>query len=232
LKQVEKHESNPRVLKNAAQFLSGNDDEMAEKLLLRGQSLEPDNHEWAVSLAESYLSDTEDMTAEEKKKATVRALEQYEKAIVLTKTQRSHRKDRSRASLLPITAQTAFDAGEMVKAKAYATELLLEFARDKDGSNYGNAMHYGNIILGRVALKEGNVEKARVHLLVAGKTPGSPMLETVGPDLELAKELLAKGEREIVIQYFNLCANFWEGERERLNKWIAVIRKGGTPDFD
>ncbi|MGB7925987.1 MAG: DUF3857 domain-containing protein [Pyrinomonadaceae bacterium] len=232
LEQVEKRGSDPRVLKNAAEFFSHNDMEMAEKLLLRGRSLEPDNYEWAVSLAEFYLSDADDLKEEEKKKATARALEQYDKAIDLTKKQRSRHKDSSRASLLPRAARTALDAGEMAKARAYATELLLDFARDKEGYNYGEAMHYGNIILGRAALKEGNVEKARVHLLVAGQTPGSPSLDTFGPDWELAKELLAKGEKEIVIQYLRLCANFWDGKRERLNKWEATIRKGGTPDFD
>jgi hypothetical protein len=232
LKQVEKRGSDSRVLKNAASFFAGKDNEMAEKLLLQGQALEPDNYEWAENLADLYLSNMDDKTAEEKKKATARALEQYEKAIDLTKKQRSQRKDMGRASLLPPAARTAFDAGEMAKAKAYATELLMEFARDKEGYGYGEAMHYGNIILGRVALKEGNVEKARVHLLVAGQTPGSPTLNTFGPDLELAIELLAKGEKETVVQYLHLCANFWEGERERLNKWEAIIRKGGTPDFD
>jgi len=47
----------------------------------------------------------------------------------------------------------------------------------------------------------------------------------------LAKDLLARGEREVVIQYFALCARFWELDRGRLEKWKAIVINGGTPNF-
>ena len=101
----------------------------------------------------------------------------------------------------------------------------------KENWNYGNAIHKMNIARGRIALKEGDVEKAKISLIAAGETKGSPQLDSFGPNMTLAKALLKKGEKEVVIQYFDLCGNFWENKFSRLNKWKAIVEKGGIPDF-
>jgi len=129
-------------------------------------------------------------------------------------------------------ATIAFESGDWNKAETYAAELLSEAHWRKSQSQYGLDIHRGNILLGRVALKSGNVEKAKAYLMAAGKTPGSPELNFSGPDTTLAKELLEKGEREAVIEYFQLCANFWEMGKERLEKWTATVKAGGMPDFE
>ena len=50
--------------------------------------------------------------------------------------------------------------------------------------------------------------------------------------MTLAKELLEKGEREVVLEYFDLCAKFWELERDKkLKKWKSQVEAGKTPDF-
>jgi hypothetical protein len=92
-------------------------------------------------------------------------------------------------------------------------------------------IHGSNIALGRIALKEGNVEAAKRYLLEAGKAPGSPALDTFGPDLTLAADLLARGERDAILEYLELCANFWGSGQGRLGYWIAELKNGGTPNF-
>jgi len=108
--------------------------------------------------------------------------------------------------------------------------LLSQGSTDKDNWNYGNAIHHGHIILGRIALLSGNLVEARKQLIEAGETPGSPQLDSFGPNMTLAKELLEKGERESVIKYFQLCANFWTN-RTQLKHWTAIVRERGIPDF-
>jgi hypothetical protein len=137
----------------------------------------------------------------------------------------------ARFYLLSEIAPAAFAAGDLVKAKTYSLELLKQAALHKEDWNYGNAIHVGNLVLGRIALVSGDVNKAKQQLLEAGRTPGSPQLDTFGPNMMLAKELLEKGEREVVMQYFALCSKFWENHRGRLEQWKAVIQKGGIPDF-
>jgi len=72
---------------------------------------------------------------------------------------------------------------------------------------------------------------AKKYLLKAGKMPGSPQLDSYGPNMTLAKELLEKGEREVVIEYFQMCASFWDDDIDRLKNWMSIVQEGGIPDF-
>ena len=97
------------------------------------------------------------------------------------------------------------------KAESYAYEMLVLAEREKDDPcdwNYGNAVHDAHNILGRVALRRGDVESAKKHLIQAGKTIGSPQLNSFGPSMVLAKELLEKGESGTVLVYLDLCEAF------------------------
>jgi hypothetical protein len=87
------------------------------------------------------------------------------------------------------------------------------------------------LVLGRLALRSGDREQAKRHLLEAGKTTGSPTLCSFGPNMMLAKELLEHGEREAVIQYLRLCGNFWYTNNHQTEQWIQEIEQGGVPDF-
>ncbi len=48
--------------------------------------------------------------------------------------------------------------------------------------------------------------------------------------MDLAKELLEKGERDAVLAYFDLC-EFWELGKDRLADWKADVKAGRAPDF-
>ncbi len=128
-------------------------------------------------------------------------------------------------------AKMSFEVQKNEQAETYARELL-ELAQSLERDwNYGNAIHDGNMVLGRLALVHGDKEEAKRRLLEAGKTPGSPQLNSFGPNMSLARELLVAGEREVVIEYFRQCLEFWEHGRERLKDWIALVEGGRLPDF-
>ena len=128
-------------------------------------------------------------------------------------------------------AKLAFDNGQPERAQTYARELLRLAPDYRKDWNYGNAIFYGNFVLGRVALARGNVELAKQYLLDAGSTPGSPQLDTFGPNVTLAKELLEKGQAPTVLRFLALCKEFWKMDRGRLAEWTDAIRSGSTPDF-
>jgi TonB family protein len=134
-----------------------------------------------------------------------------------------------RGYALPRLAKAAVTAGALDKASLYANELLTS-ARAGDWNN-GNAIHDGNMVRGLVALRSGNVEQAAKDLIEAGKTTGSPQLNSFGPNMILASELLEKGERDAVLEYLSLCKKFWSLGAARLDAWIDVILTGGKPDF-
>ena len=116
-------------------------------------------------------------------------------------------------------------------ARSFAEELERLTPRFKKDWNYGNAIQNFNIVLGRLALKSGNVEEARNRLLAAGHSPGGPQMDTFGANMTLANELLAKGEKAVVLEYFKLCRKFWEMHDGKLDVWAKDVRDGGAPDF-
>lgn len=120
-------------------------------------------------------------------------------------------------------------AGEFDRAEKLATDLLSEAENWKDNWNYGNAVHIGNLVLGHAALKRDKVDDAKEFLIRAARTRGSSQLSTAGPNMLLAKELLAKGERQVVINYIEISRNFWMNPK--LDEWKASIEKGQVPDF-
>lgn len=231
LKQVELHGGNPLVIKNAADFFSTRDPHRTLALLQEGQRLEPVNHEWGVSIARLYQKDIKGKTGEERQKAVAATLEEFEKALKLLERTKSRRADNSRGAILPDLARLSFESGDLAAARAYATSLLLEFARDKSDLNYERAMHYGNVVLGRLALKEGDLGRAKEHLMLAGKIPSAAFVSD-GPDMTLAHDLLEKGERAAVIEYLHLCGGLWKSQKEILKRWEDDITNGRIPKFD
>jgi TonB family protein len=128
-------------------------------------------------------------------------------------------------------AKAALAAGALDKAAAYANELLAAAPDHRQDWNYGNAIHDGNMVLGVVALRQGDMGTARQMLLQAGRTVSSPQNSSFGPNMTLAKELLEKGDRDTVLEYFSLCANFWTRGGSRLAAWEQDVRDGKMPNF-
>src|SRR5215212_2966817 len=120
----------------------------------------------------------------------------------------------------------AFGARDYSNAKELSRRLLIEAEVWKKNWNYGNATHTANLVLGRVALIEGDIDGAKTFLLEAGKTTGSPQLNSFGPDMLFASEMLKRGEKETVLRYFDLCAKFWPARFSKLDEWKASIAKG------
>lgn len=137
----------------------------------------------------------------------------------------------ARWAVLGFLAMRKVNAGATAKARRLGEELLEVAAGDRDYWDYGNAVHKANIVLGRVALREGNIDQAKYHLLQAGRTPGSPQLDSFGPNMTLAKELLEAGVREAVLKFFKLCGEFWRMDFGKLARWTAAVERGEIPDF-
>lgn len=226
LKQVEADESNPTILGGAARFFTNHDKELSETLLKKAQSLEPNNPVWSERLGHLYALGLSKQTGESRREAAARSFAELERAFAC------ETEELERFWMLPDLAKAALEAGELDKARAYATDLLSE--ADKPGYFYhknGPAIHYGNLVLGRLALKSGEMDKAKRHLLESAKMSGSPCLCTGGPNMTLAKELLELDERGVVIEFLRLCTSFWETSDHRAEQWIYAIEQGQKPDF-
>lgn len=132
--------------------------------------------------------------------------------------------------LLGMMSDAAFAEGDVVKAERYARELLAHSDSDQRGLR-GQAVYYGNMTLGKIALKSGDVTLAVEYMLQAGKTEGAPELDSFGPGMALARDLLAKGEKDAVLTYLTECRSFWRMEKGKLAEWTANIEAGVKPVF-
>jgi hypothetical protein len=133
-----------------------------------------------------------------------------------------------RILLLPMAARSALGAGDDPNAEAHARELL---AIPELGTKSGDGAYYANHVLGMLALKAGDTAGAKRYMLQSAETPGSWELNEGGPDTSLAEALLARGEREAVLEYLDGCKRFWSGGRDVVERWQATIRSGGIPNF-
>ncbi len=141
--------------------------------------------------------------------------------------------EQERQFLLSRLAYAAFEASDWKKATAYASEAI-ESAKDPKSWNYGNAIFHGNTVLGRIAIaRDHNVAMAKERLLasVKGEKQGSPQLNSFGPNMSLAKDLIQAGERASVLEFFDGCRGFWKRGQKQLDEWSATVKGGGMPDF-
>ena len=168
-----------------------------------------------------------------------------------------------RPTPLAIAAKTSLFLGNLEDARKYSDELLtmaaqlLPSATNNNAREiYGRAINHGNGMLGRLALREGRVEEAKQFLMASGEAPGPNGLTPFNTNMLLAKELLGKGEREAVLQYFEVCRIAWKKPmnttepnlkyRESKNQfarnqnaqvdqgidaWVSVVKAGKVPVF-
>jgi tetratricopeptide (TPR) repeat protein len=105
-----------------------------------------------------------------------------------------------------------------------ALDSLIDSERDIEDVRYNSHQ-----LLGRIALRLGRISEATDHLGWSLNVSPSPVLQSFGPSLTLAQELLDVGERISVIEYLERCASFWKGKPALFEQWIAEIKEGLTP---
>ncbi len=215
--------ADPRVLRNAANFYFLNDPDTCKRLLLTGMEVDPDSAFWPHQIARLYSLRLQQFPDRAQRAAT--GLGYLERAMSLAPT------GLERFSMMDNAAVLAFEAGDFEKARRYANELIENADNSEVSWDAGNAIHKGNIVLGRIALRNGRVSDAVQHLLNAGRIQDTPHLGSFGPNMSLAKELIDAGERDGVIEYFELCRHFWKFGAKELDEWTANVKAGATPDF-
>jgi hypothetical protein len=128
-------------------------------------------------------------------------------------------------------AKNALAEGKKADARKYAEELARLAPAYTNDWNYGNAIQDANLVLGRLALDEGKIDEAKKRLLASADSNGSPQMNSFGPNVALARDLLEKGEKEVVLEYFARCTKFWKMDGDKLKEWTEAVKKGATPDF-
>jgi hypothetical protein len=136
--------------------------------------------------------------------------------------------DRARYSV--DAARAALGLGRFEVAGRHAAKALEALQYSQRDWNYGNVVHRAHLVLGHVALSQGDTQRAVRELALAGQTPGSPQLRTFGPNMSLALALVLRGQKQAVVDYLSMCGKFWENQ-DRLAEWTCDIESGRVPNF-
>src|SRR5438477_886502 len=203
------------VLKSAETFFFGKDPEEADRLIHCLSEKEPNNPQWANELAQLYRMSG--IPGRSFPNLTERALYAYDQVLELLHS------PAERQALAGDMAGAAFKIGDFEGAAALAKLYLQSTDR--------NATQKANTILGRVALRSGDVGAGKQYLLDSSGAGAARDIATYGPMMALARELLEKGERDIVRQYLEKCLILWPRGENALRNWISDIQRGGTPNF-
>lgn len=121
-------------------------------------------------------------------------------------------------------------AGDTRATTQYAGQWLNNNTNQK-AYYYGTTVHDANQIMGVAALKEGRVADAKSYLLKAGATRGSPGLNSSGPNMVLAQQLLEKKETQAVIEYLDLVAKFWASSSDEYLRRVEEKTPGAAAVF-
>ncbi len=222
-----RHMDDAAVLVAAAKSFSHHESARALELLERASVLDPTDSKAPLAAGQLLwlraMRSRDGMRFERDPTIAASALRWFELALARAPDV-AHRR-----LFLENVAGAAFACSDFERTTACALELLARPDAPERDWNDGNAIYAGNALLGRVAFARGDREAAKLHLSRAGRTQGSPQLNSFGPDLALANELLEAGESEAVLAFLGDVAKFWAGHRRRLDLWRMRIEKGERP---
>jgi len=229
LKQVELYPDDIDVLRNASALLGQKERERAKELLRRGEELMPEDPHWADRIGRLLLRGTPRRGVFDTPVAAD-ALTALERAITLHQV----RSEAPSHALLLFAANAALQAGEIERAREYAETALDILAQTAEGWGSrsrpnGRDLHVAHLVLGLVAVRQDQLEQAETHLLSSAPDGGGPILNTFGPNMLLARELVDRGRCDAVLDYFRRCGRFWDDPR--LGTWAADVEQGRTPNF-
>ena len=192
------------ILSHAAAFFSMRHKELAIQLIERARKIEPSNNILLRDLAGIYSLGLNGKHDEDWLR---RAYEVYKELAEA---------EPENIRQIGAFANIALMIGDVDTAKATAQKIL--------------AMHPGaqptvlqdaHSVLGRIFLKQGNIELAKAELLAGG----------AWPQYDLDNELIAIGETQIVCEHLRRSLPAWKVGKIQLLLWILQLGLGAKPNL-
>jgi tetratricopeptide (TPR) repeat protein len=190
------------ILANATAFFSLWDNEFAIQLIERARKIEPANKQLLRDLSNIYYRD---LTRKPDEEWLQRAYEVHKELVEAEPNTPKH---------VIKFANVALKCGDIDCARNTALGLL----RDHLAAS-ASVLHEAHSILGRIYLKEGNIQEARAELLASGARA----------EYDLDNEFIAVGESPIVCEHLWRSLPSWKTGRIQLLLWILQLRLGGKP---
>lgn len=139
---------------------------------------------------------------------------------------------RARWGELGNAAKESFEQGKYDDARKYALELRQRTPAYTDDFYYCDAIQRYNLVLGRLAVRDGDLQAAEKYLMASARMPDVDYRSYFGPNVSLANDLLSLGHREVVVRYLKATKKFWVSSTpDQVDIWVKEIKSGKYPDF-
>jgi hypothetical protein len=225
LEAIEFNPNSTRVLLNAALMLGVDDKSLAEEMLIRGQTIEPDNVKFAERLYELNAFQVSQTEGAQRLLHAREALRQI--SIIEQLGLSSPPASISQLTIVSRRAWFTLEAGDFKDCLALTGEMI-ELAQ-AEGFDQAYQL-LGKVIRGRLALKQSEVEEAIHYMTSTLKLDPFNHFRVDHPILTLAGELSAAGQKKPVLEYLQLSREQWPGEEARyLEKFVQDIEADQAP---
>jgi hypothetical protein len=94
-------------------------------------------------------------------------------------------------------------------------------------SQHSYRKHWAQTVLGLLACRNGDVDRAVSHLRESAKVRPEYRLSSYGPSLDLVREVCARGRWAEGLEYLRVWENVWDDPR--LRDWIAAVEERRLP---
>lgn len=210
--------SNTGIVRNTLQFfdMCGKFPDDHEKLLLQLN----ESADWIRELLDFYCHQLKITDGQRREKYATKALETIVAFI-------GGMSQEDAFPWLPLYAEVLLENGQLEESERIA-KIVLQFTEDAKAKqvqlkNLGDLVHKANQILGRIQCRRNDIESAKVYLMASCNVPESPSLSSFGPELSLVNELLAVGEIDAVLIFFESLKKSWISGEVVLEYWIKQL---------
>ena len=132
-------------------------------------------------------------------------------------------------------ALAALDSGRPAEARTLIgtvrEQLATRAERGDDAANWSDVPEHVAVVEGRLALLDGDWAAARGRLLASARVLTAPTQLSFGPNMTLARDLLATGDTATVRVYFDALDTTWTDGAETVAEWRGALDRGAAPDF-
>jgi len=247
LKKIALNTKNKEIRFQAASFLEY-DPILAEKILLDGKALAPGDFEYSVKLVEFYdasipntYGESEESRFTKKTAVLKKIVAEATKTLALAKkAEDSELTQTVIPKTLAIAAKYSLEMESLDAAKNFADQLIINLGDPKllTSTYLESEIDYfqiANSVLGRIALRAGNIEKAKEFLfssinLIDDENNKGPKI-----DVPFLQEMLVRNGSKNVIEYlelFNESTSLEDSDRATILEMITVMNRGRFPNFD
>jgi tetratricopeptide (TPR) repeat protein len=95
-------------------------------------------------------------------------------------------------------------------------------------SQHSYRKHWAQTVLGLLACRNGDVDRAVSHLRESAKVRPEYRLSSYGPSVDLVREVCARGRWDEGLKYLRVWEDAWDDPR--LREWIAAVEEHRIPE--